>query len=48
MLKSKCCQAEVKMIMSPDFPGDSTQTMVISTCHYHCKQCGKDCDIEEG
>ena len=47
MLRSKCCDAGVLIVMSPDFPGDDIRTMVVGTCYYQCKQCGKDCDIKE-
>ncbi len=47
MLTSKCCDAEVIIVMSPDFPGDDVATMVIGTCHYQCKNCGEACDIKE-
>jgi hypothetical protein len=47
VLKSRCCDAEAIIVMSPDFPGDDIKTMVVGTCHYQCKQCGEACDIKE-
>jgi len=46
-MKSKCCNAEVKMIFSdlPDFIGDDPTKQTIGTCSFECSKCGKPCDI---
>ena len=46
-MKSKCCNADVIIVMSPDFPGDDIKTLEVGTCHYQCKKCGKACDVKE-
>lgn len=44
-LKSQCCNAEVKVDMSPDFVGDNPKTMLIGTCCWICNKCKQPCDI---
>jgi len=44
-LKSLCCNAKVKISMSPDFFGDTPKTQIIGTCHYTCTKCNQACDI---
>jgi len=44
-LKSKCCKAKVKGVMSGDFIGDNPATQRIGTCHYECLKCGEACDV---
>ncbi len=48
MLKSMCCNAEVSVVMSPDFLKDHVEDMKIGTCYYQCEECGKACDVKEG
>ena len=47
MLKSKCCNAKVSIVMSPDFPGDDVKTMEIGTSYFKCEECGNACDVKE-
>jgi hypothetical protein len=44
-LKSLCCNAKVKISMSPDFFGDNPKNMIIGTCYYICTKCNQACDI---
>jgi len=44
MFKSKCCNADVKYVMSPDFIGDDPKKMQVGTCSFVCEKCGKPCD----
>jgi hypothetical protein len=48
MYKSKCCLADVKTEMCPDFIGDNPKTMKIGTAYFTCKKCGQPCDVKEG
>lgn len=43
--KSLCCNAKVKVVISPDFYGDNPKTQQIGTCHYECIKCKKVCDV---
>ncbi len=45
MFKSKCCNAGVKWVMSPDFIGDDPKKMKVGTCSFECEVCGKPCDV---
>lgn len=47
MLVSKCCNAKISVVMTPDFPGDDVATMTVGTCHFECRKCGEACDIKE-
>mgnify|MGYP001588815842 CR=1 FL=1 len=47
MLRSKCCDAEVLVVMAPDFLGDDVKTMTIGTCYYKCGKCEEACDTKE-
>ena len=42
---SKCCNAYVIGVMSPDFIGDIPEQMQIGTCYYKCSLFDKPCDI---
>jgi len=44
MYKSKCCNADVKYAIYPDFIGDDPKKMRIGTCSFECEKCGKPCD----
>jgi hypothetical protein len=44
-LKSKCCGAKVKVVMSGDFIGDNPNTQGIGTCHYECLKCKEACNV---
>lgn len=44
MFKSKCCNADVKFSMSPDFIGDDPEKMQVGTCSFVCEKCKKPCD----
>lgn len=46
MFKSKCCNTDVKFIMSPDFVGDDPKKMRVGTCSFVCEKCGKPCDAD--
>ncbi len=46
MFKSKCCNADVKWVMSPDFAGDDPKKMRVGTCSFECEKCGKPCDVD--
>lgn len=43
--RSKCCNAEVKTDMSPDFIGDDPKTMTIGTVSFICTKCNKPCNV---
>ena len=44
MFKSKCCNADVKWAISPDFIGDDLKKMKVGTCSFECGKCGEPCD----
>lgn len=46
MFKSKCCKANVKWAISPDFPGDDPKKMRVGTCSFECEGCGQPCDAD--
>jgi len=46
MFKSKCCHADVKWIISPDFLGDDPRKMRVGTCSFECEGCGQPCDTD--
>ncbi len=46
MFKSKCCNMDVKWVMSPDFLGDDPKKMKVGTCSFECEKCGKPCDAD--
>ena len=42
---SKCCNALVKVDLSPDFIGDNPKKKTyIGTCNFFCTKCKKACD----
>jgi len=43
---SKCCNAYIIGVISPDFIGDVPDQMQIGTCYYKCSKCNKPCDIK--
>jgi len=43
--RSECCNAKVKVLMSPDFLEDDPKKMTIGTCSFTCSKCHKACDV---
>lgn len=46
MFKSKCCNADTQIEMSPDFFSDNPKKMKVGTCWYKCNKCGKPCNVK--
>lgn len=46
MYKSKCCNADAKWVISPDFLGDDPKKMRVGTCSFKCEKCGEPCDVK--
>ena len=46
MHKSKCCNANIRFAISPDFIGDDPKKMRVGTCSFECEKCGNPCDTD--
>jgi hypothetical protein len=45
-LKSKCCNAPVRVECGEDFIGDIISEMEVATCWYVCTKCNKPCNVK--
>ncbi len=46
MFLSKCCNAPISFIFSPDFLGDNPKKMKVGTIYFGCEKCRQPCDAE--